>query len=76
MKLVRDAIYLILAQEGMNLFIAVVPGNERLNLRFRQVAELGVDLIIHELLSLMERGLIVIRFIGLAHVSGHEISMQ
>lgn len=75
MELARKAINLVLAQECTNRFIAVVLGDKSLDLRFRQVAELEVDLIGHWQLSLIERGPIVIGFLGLAHVSGHEIPM-
>ena len=60
MELARKAIDLVLAQECTNRFISVVLGDKSLDLRFRQVAELGGNLILHLHLSLIERGPIVI----------------
>lgn len=74
MKMARNAVNLILVEKGLDLLVAVVPGDEALNLRFGEVGKLRVNLTFHGQLSLIERGLIVIRFIRLAHVSGHQIT--
>lgn len=59
MELARKAINLVLAQECTNRFISVVLGDKGLDLRFRQVAKLWGNLILHPQLSLIERGPIV-----------------
>lgn len=71
----RDAVNLVLVEEGLDLLVTVVPSDQCLDLRFGQVGKLGMNLIFHGQLSLIERGPIVIGFLGLAHVSGHEIPL-